>query len=185
MLRRPTFWLAFVCITFLAAVGNTVISFAMDLSLSVGASAGLATTLVGVLSVCNGLGRILTGALFDRLGRRSTMLLANLVAILAAAVTLVSVFLSSVPLCVAGLCVTGVSYGACPTISSAFVATFYGQKNFSINFSVMNFNLMFASFMATAASLLLTASGGYMAPFVMLLALAVVALILNVNVRRP
>ena len=185
MLRRPTFWLAFVCITFLAAVGNTVISFAMDLSLSVGASAGLATTLVGVLSVCNGLGRILTGALFDRLGRRSTMLLANLVAILAAAVTLVSVFLSSVPLCVAGLCVTGVSYGACPTISSAFVASFYGQKNFSINFSVMNFNLMFASFMATAASLLLTASGGYMAPFVMLLALAVVALILNVNVRRP
>ncbi len=61
MLRRFTFWRAFLCIIFLAAMGNTVISFAKDLSLSVGASAALSTTLVGVLAVCNGLGRILTG----------------------------------------------------------------------------------------------------------------------------
>ncbi len=36
MLRRFTFWRAFLCIIFLAAMGNTVISFAKDLSLSVG-----------------------------------------------------------------------------------------------------------------------------------------------------
>lgn len=106
MLRRFTFWRAFLCIIFLAAMGNTVISFAKDLSLSVGASAALSTTLVGVLAVCNGLGRILTGALFDTLGRRRTMLLANGTAILAALVTLLSVAVHSVPLCVAGLCIT-------------------------------------------------------------------------------
>ena len=185
MVRRFTFWRAFVCIVFLAAVGNTVISFAKDLSLSVGANAALATTLVGVLSVCNGLGRILTGALFDALGRRKTMLLANLVAIVAAAVTLVSVLTASVPLCVLGLCVTGVSYGSCPTISSAFISAFYGTKYFSLNFSIMNFNLMGASFIATAASLLLTSSGGYVAPFLLLLVLAAVALGLNVSIKRP
>lgn len=141
MLRRFTFWRAFLCIIFLAAMGNTVISFAKDLSLSVGASAALSTTLVGVLAVCNGLGRILTGALFDTLGRRRTMLLANGTAILAALVTLLSVAVHSVPLCVAGLCITGISYGACPTISSAFTSSFYGAKYFSLNFSVMNFNL--------------------------------------------
>ncbi len=156
MLRRFTFWRAFLCIIFLAAMGNTVISFAKDLSLSVGASAALSTTLVGVLAVCNGLGRILTGALFDTLGRRRTMLLANGAAILAALVTLLSVAVHSVPLCVAGLCITGISYGACPTISSAFTSSFYGAKYFSLNFSVMNFNLTGASFIATAASVLLT-----------------------------
>ena len=145
MLRRFTFWRAFLCIIFLAAMGNTVISFAKDLSLSVGASAALSTTLVGVLAVCNGLGRILTGALFDTLGRRRTMLLANGAAILAALVTLLSVAVHSVPLCVAGLCITGISYGACPTISSAFTSSFYGAKYFSLNFSVMNFNLTGAS----------------------------------------
>ena len=185
MVRRFTFWRAFLCMVFLAAVGNTVISFARDLSLSVGAEAGLATTLVGVLSVCNGLGRIATGAIFDKLGRRKTMLLANIVSIAAAGVTLLSVFTSSVPLCVVGLCVTGVSYGSCPTISSAFTSAFYGSRNFSINFSIMNFNLMGASLMATLSSMLLTNSGGYVAPFVMLLALSAVALVLNLSIRRP
>ena len=185
MIRRFTFWRAFLCIVFLAAVGNSVISFARDLSLSVGAEAGLATTLVGVLSVCNGLGRIATGAIFDKLGRRKTMLLANIVTIAAAGVTLLSVFTSSVPLCVVGLCVTGFSYGSCPTISSAFTSAFYGSKNFSVNFSIMNFNLMGASLMATLSSMLLTNSGGYVAPFLMLLVLSAAALVLNLSVKKP
>ncbi len=185
MIRRFTFWRAFVCIVFLAAVGNTVISFARDLSISVGAEAGLATTLVGVLSVCNGLGRIATGAIFDKLGRRKTMLLANIVAIAAAGVTLLSVFTGSVPLCVAGLCVTGFSYGSCPTISSAFVSAFYGTKHFSMNFSIMNFNLMGASLLATVSSMLFTSSGGYVAPFILLLALSAVALVLNLSIEKP
>ena len=185
MIRRFTFWRAFLCIVFLAAVGNTVISFARDLSISVGADTGLATTLVGVLSVCNGLGRIATGAIFDKIGRRKTMLLANIVSIAAAGVTLLSVFTSNVPLCVAGLCVTGFSYGCCPTISSAFTSAFYGSRNFSVNFSIMNFNLMGASLMATVSSKLFTWSGGYVAPFIMLLALSVVALVLNLSIRRP
>lgn len=185
MVRRFTFWRAFVCIVFLAAVGNTVISFARDLSISVGAEAGLATTLVGVLSVCNGLGRIATGAVFDKLGRRKTMLLANAVAIAAAGVTLLSVLIGSVPLCVAGLCVTGFSYGSCPTISSAFVSAFYGSRHFSMNFSIMNFNLMGASLLATVSSMLFTSSGGYAAPFVLLLVLSGAALVLNLSVKKP
>lgn len=185
MVRRFTFWRAFVCIIFLAAVGNTVISFARDLAISVGAQATLATTLVGVLSVCNGLGRIATGAVFDRIGRRKTMLLANVVAIVAAGVTLLSVLIGSVPLCVAGLCVTGFSYGSCPTISSAFVSAFYGTKHFPMNFSIMNFNLMGASLLATVSSMLLTSAGTYVAPFALLLALSAVALVLNFSVKKP
>lgn len=185
MVRRFTFWRAFVCIVFLAAVGNTVISFARDLAISVGAQATLATTLVGVLSVCNGLGRIATGAVFDKIGRRKTMLLANVVAIAAAGVTLLSVLIGSVPLCVAGLCVTGFSYGSCPTISSAFVSAFYGSRHFPMNFSIMNFNLMGASLLATVSSMLLTSAGSYVAPFALLLVLSVVALVLNFSVKKP
>lgn len=185
MLKRFTFWRAFVCIVFLASVGNTVISFARDLALSIGASAPLATSLVGVLAVCNGLGRILTGALFDAAGRRITMLCAALVTIMSAGVTLLAVMLHSVVLCVAGLCLVGLAYGACPTLTSAFTSAFYGAKYFSTNFSVMNFNLMGASFMATAASALLTSYGSYKAPFILLLTLAMTALGLNLSIKKP
>lgn len=185
MLSRPSFWLAFLCIVCLSAVGNTVISFARDLSISVGAGAELATTLVGVLSICNGLGRIVIGALFDRLGRKRTMILANILTILAAGMTLVAVLAHSLPLSVVGLCLTGFSYGAGPTISSAFISAFYGTKYFPVNFSIMNFNLMGASFMATAASGMLAASGGYTAPFIFLLGLASLSLILDLLIRKP
>lgn len=185
MVKRFTFWRAFVCLVCLTAVGNCVISFARDLVLSVGADASLASTLVGVLSICNGLGRIFTGALFDSVGRRITMLAANVITILAAGVTLVAVSIGSLPVCIIGLCLTGISYGSCPTVSSAFTAAFYGQKYFPTNFSVTNFNLLCASFIATASSNLLVSTGSYTAPFILLLALSVVALGLNLSVRRP
>ena len=140
---------------------------------------------MGVLSVCNGLGRILTGAVFDAAGRRTTMLAANIVTIAAAGITLAATLMGSLPLCIVGLCLTGLSYGSCPTFTSAFTSAFYGTKYFSTNFSVMNFNLMGASFIATASSALLTSYNSYVAPFVMLLALSVAGLLLNLSIKRP
>ena len=185
MLRRPSFWMAFVSISFLAAVGSSVISFAKDLALSVNAPEALAVSLVGVLSVCNGLGRILTGALFDAIGRRKTMLFANVLTICAASVTLLAVSIGSLPLCIAGLCLTGLSYGACPTITAAFTSSFFGMKHFSTNMAFMTFTSMGGSLIATASNRVLEMTGGYTATFAMLLALTFVALALNAFIRKP
>ncbi len=185
MLKRFSFWRAFALIAFATAVGNSVISFARDLALSVGAKVALATTLVGVLAVCNGLGRILTGAMFDYFGRRKTMLIATILTIVAAGTTLLSVVMGSLPICIIGLCLTGLSYGSCPTMVTSFVSSFYGQKHFASNFSIMNCNLICASFMATACSKLLDIYGSYTAPFILLLTLAVMALALNLSIKRP
>lgn len=185
MLRRPSFWMAFVSIAFLAAVGSSVISFAKDLALSVDAPEALAVSLVGVLSVCNGLGRILTGALFDAMGRRKTMLLANILTIGAATVTLVAVSVGSLPVCIAGLCLTGISYGACPTITSAFTSSFFGMKYFSTNMAFMTFTVMGGSLIATVSNKVLEVTGGYTATFMMLLGLTFAALVLNIFIRKP
>ena len=47
MICRLSFWMAFICISLLAAVGSSVISFAKDLALSVEAPEALAVSLVG------------------------------------------------------------------------------------------------------------------------------------------
>ncbi len=185
MLRRFTFWRAFIGLVCLTAVGSSVISFAKDLALSVGAEATLATTLVGVLAVCNGLGRIIIGAVFDSMGRRFTMIISAVLTIVAAGVTLVAVSMSSLPLCIIGLCLTGISYGSSPTVSSAFSMAFYGKEHFATNLSLMNFNLIGASFMATLSANLLTSTGGYTAPFIMLLILSIAALLLNISIKKP
>ena len=185
MLRSFTFWRAFVCMAFITAVGNSVISFARDLVISVDATPILATTLVGVLSVFNGLGRIITGAVYDALGRRTTMIAANVLTIVAAGITLLAVQMHSLPVCIIGLCLTGLSYGSSPTMTSAFTATFYGQKYFSVNYSLTNFNLIVAAFIANFSNSLLSSGGSYTSPFIMLLILSVCALGLNVTIRKP
>lgn len=185
MLRRPSFWMAFICISFLAAVGSSVISFAKDLALSVNAPEALAVSLVGVLSVCNGFGRILTGALFDSIGRRKTMLCANILTIGASAVTLLAVSIGSLPLCIVGLCLTGISYGACPTITAAFTSSFFGMKYFPSNMAIMTFTVMGGSLIATVSNKIYEMTGGYNGTFIMLLVLCFVALGLNVCIKKP
>lgn len=185
MLKSFTFWRAFAFMALITAVGNSVISFARDLVLSVDAAPALATTLVGVLSIFNGIGRILTGAVYDSLGRKTTMLASNILTIFAAGLTLVAVQMNSLPLCIIGLCLTGLSYGSCPTMTSAFTASFYGTKYFATNYSLTNFNLIIASFIATFSNSLLISTGGYTAPFIMLLVLAVGALGLNFTIKKP
>ena len=153
-------------------------------TLSVNAPEALAVSLVGVLSVCNGIGRILTGAVFDIIGCRKTMICANILTICAAAGTLLAVYADSLVLCIIGLCLTGLSYGSCPTITAAFTSTFFGLKHFSKNMALMTFTVMVGSFIATASNKVLEVTGGYTSAFLMLLCLTFVALILNVFIRR-
>ena len=185
MLCRPSFWMAFFCISFLAAVGSSVISFAKDLALSVNAPEALAVSLVGILSVCNGIGRIITGAVFDIIGCRRTMIIANILTICATAVTLIAVNSGSLILCIVGVCLTGISYGTCPTITAAYTSSSYGMKYFSGNMALMTFTVMVGSFVATASNKVLESTGGYTFTFLMLLALTFVALILNIFIRKP
>jgi hypothetical protein len=44
---------------------------------------------------------------------------------------------------------------------------------------------MAASFIATACSTLQQTSGGFTAPFILLLSLAVVGLMLNISIKKP
>ena len=192
IVRRPTAgdelpapWLFYVYGFLAASVGSTVISFARDLSMSLGAAAETATLLVGILSICNGFGRILCGVSFDTLGRRKTMILASEVTVIAPAIMLAAILSSSLPLAILSFCLTGVSYGTVPTVSAAFIAAFYGTKDYALNYSISNTKLLFSSFSATAAAALLSSTGSYFAPFVLLFAMAVAAFVLVFAIRKP
>ena len=140
--------------------------------------------MVGILSVCNGFGRILTGAAFDRFGLRRTMIAAGALAVLASGTVLTAIILRSPVLIVAGLCLTGLSYGTCPTIGSAFTSNSFGTKCFPMNFAVMNCNLIFASFLAAGANVINASAGGYGTGFSLLFALSVSALLLAFGSSR-
>ena len=184
-MRSPAFWIFFVYGTLTCSVGMVVINFALDLSLTLGASVALATTLVGVLSACNGLGRIVCGILYDATNCLTTMLFVTLVTAGSALSILLALQTGSLPLGILGMCLAGISYGSVPTLSSALLIGFYGIKDFATNYSVANLRGLIGSFVPTIAGFLLQSSGTYVTPFLLLLGISIVSIPLNFMIRRP
>lgn len=174
MLRTATFWKLFLSLTLLAAIGNAVISFAKDFALYTGSAETLAITVVGILSVFNGLARICAGAIYDHLPLRRTQWIITVVMLIAPLSGLAALALSSQLGGILALILCGFSLGFCPTTSAVYPKFFFGEKNYALNFSITNLTLIPTSFAATIAGLLLTRTGSYVPIFVMLLAFGII-----------
>ena len=183
--KKQSFWTFCFYVVTLAAGASMVISFSMDISLAIGASSGLATALVGVLAVCNGLGRLICGFLLDRLPIKKVMVLAGFLAATAACTLLYAVWGHAVPAGAVGMCVTGIAYGFSPTITSGFVAKTYGMEHFSANFSLASFTLIPSSFAATIGGLIVTNTGSFHTTMVLSLLLATASIVLGSASCRP
>jgi OFA family oxalate/formate antiporter-like MFS transporter len=183
MIRRPSFWLLFVFITLLASVGSAALALAADIlkELNVESPA----VMIGVISIFNGIGRLTSGAMFDKLGLRKTQYFISAAAILAPAVVVVSILTSSLAIGLLGLALCYFSYGFSPTMSSVFVSNFYGMRNFSLNFSIMNLILIPAPFAATLGGTLYKSTGSFVTPFLILLGCSVAGLFINLAIREP
>jgi OFA family oxalate/formate antiporter-like MFS transporter len=187
MIRRPSFWMLFAVVTLLAAAGSAAISSATDILSGeggVGATAETATAVVGVLAIFNGLGRLASGAMFDNLGVRKTQFITSAVAVAAPVVVVFGIVAGSPVLGILGVCLCGFSYGTAPTTSAAFASAFFGTKNFSLNFSIVNLILIPASFAATLAGGLYKSSGSFVSTFIILAGVSAVGLVVNACMKK-
>lgn len=174
MIRKPAFWLYYIWAILLSAAGLALISQATGSASEVGpsVSAGTIATVVGLISIFNAVGRVLSGMLYDRLGRAATMNLVNTSFIVTSVILTLGLTTGSFALIVVGFITGGLSYGGVTPINSAFVSSYYGQKNFSMNFSVINTNLVIASFGSTIAGSLYDASRSYLSTYLLMAGLA-------------
>jgi OFA family oxalate/formate antiporter-like MFS transporter len=145
-----------------------------------------AATYTGILSICNGGGRILTGFVYDKLGIRTSMLFTSLYMIVASAALLGACILGSIPLMVVGFIFTGLGYGGSPTTSSAFASGFYGMKHFSMNYAVVSLGMIPGAVLGPfLAGNLFTSSGGYLSSFIAMFAFSVVGIGFSRLIKKP
>ena len=175
MMKEKSFWCFVVWAVLLNSAGLLVINNAAVIAVAFGAPAVLGM----VVSICNGLGRVLMGALFDRYRRRLSMLVNVCFTFTAGVLLLAGDVVSAGGVIIAGLLFTGLGYGGTPTLSSAFIHSQYGPKYFPVNFSICNFSLIPAALIGPMISsyLIDLAGGAYTWTFVMIIALALLALI--------
>lgn len=187
MLRTSSFWLFFLWAILISGIGLAVISQAKPFASAIGVAvdAGVITFVVGFISICNGLGRVVFGGLFDKLGWKRTMTIVNAVSLVGVIILIAALFTKAFPLVVVGFIVTGLGYGGAPTMGSAVISDFFGQKNYPVNFSINNMNLLVASFAGTIAGALYDASQSYVSTLVVLAVCSVVAFVVMSCIRRP
>lgn len=187
MMRRRSFWLYFIWAILLCAAGLAVISQAGAMAVEVApeASAGTISTVVGLISIFNGVGRVIFGGMYDRIGRGKTMVINEILFCSAIILLILSLSTGSFSILIVGFVITGLAYGGVPTTNSAFVGSFYGRKHYSVNFSVLNMNLFFASFGSTIAGHLYDSSGSYFSTLFFLLSAIVVGIIISMLIKKP
>lgn len=185
MLRTRNFWMYFIWGLLLVAAGLIIIGHAAAVAADLGAGSGAAALIAGFVSVANGLGRILFGALFDRLGLKPAMMCINACALLAPACLLLAFSAGQIWLLGLGFLLTGAFYGGVPTMNATFAASYYGNANFPVNFSVVNSVLLFSPLIGSyLAGALHAAYGSYISSFVVMLAFAVVGAVASLLVKK-
>ena len=185
VLKTSSFYLMFFFTAILAASGSAAISFARDIAEEVGASTGFAVTTVGLLAVCNSIGRVTTGLIFDRFSIKASRLYCGIAAIIAPATVTLALLINSFPLAIIGLCMCGYTYGIAPTSLSATSAKFYGTKHFSEIFSLLSLVLLFAPLAASLAGIIKDATGVFYLAFLILTGCSIVGFFINLFIKKP
>lgn len=186
MLGRTSFWLFFIWASVLTAAGLAIIGHVGTCIKDIGATVALATLASGVVSVFNGLGRVVVGMIFDRFGRRVSMIYGNIMMLLAFVVFVISYSAASIPLFFTAAVILGLGYGSIPPMNSAFVSLFYGKKNYPLNFSIITLNVIPASILGPlVGGAIQTATGSYMGLFIIMMALSVAVFVLQFFIKKP
>ncbi|MDR3364762.1 MAG: MFS transporter [Clostridiales Family XIII bacterium] len=190
--RRVDFWLVFCWIFLCGTCGLALIGHVSPAVQDMGAPRELAAVFAGIVSVFNGVGRVLAGSLIDRFGYIKIAFCVSFLMVVAVALLLLSTGTGSLGLFFATCCLTGLAFSALPVSSTTFCMSRYGPRDFSQNFAVMNLNLVVQAILGSGIfSIFLTRTGGgyahgffYLIPFA---ALGVVfcCLIANSLKRNP
>ena len=174
-LKTPSFYVYWLWGAIVIAIGLATIGNCASDAQQVGIDAGFATLLVGLVSTCNGLARVVVGAIFDRTNVKVTMVVDS-VASVCATLCIVAAFATGIQiLYIVGAFCCGFCYGGVPVVTSAFARQRFGSKNYPLNLSIGNFAIVFGSLINVALQTIIGA-GARPTVFAVLAVMSVVAM---------
>ena len=184
MLKRPAFWLYYVWAIAVSAAGLALISQDSGVvwEASADQTAASVATIVGLISICNAVGRVLFGGMYDKFGRSLSMKLVNGLFILTSVVLLLAMSSRSVVVVIIGFVIGGLAYSGVTPTNSAFCRAYFGPTSYPVNFPLINSNLIFASFGSTISGALYDASGSYSSTFFLIIGLAVAGILCSLAI---
>ena len=187
MIKRPSFWLLFgmgVCVT-MASMGIT--SSARNLVQAVAPDTvyGEIAIIVGLISIFNAAGRIITGFLNDWGGLRFNVMISDTSVVVSTALVGIAVWVQSLPFLVIGFILFGFSAGMSTPDGAVVTQKFFGTKNYQINIQIVMLSGILNSLGATIMGSVFDATGNYVVPIFVLMGVAFIGWICAFFLRKP
>lgn len=182
MMKTGQFWSLWIMYAFSASVGLIIIGNVAKIAEVQG---GLQTGFLfaALLAVGNAGGRIVTGAVSDKIGRNATLIL---VFVVQAANMLVFASYTSATMLTIGAIVTGATYGALLALFPATTWDWYGLKNAGTNYGLIFTAWGVGGFVGPImAGRIIDATGGYSMVYIISAALLLAAAVLMFFTRKP
>ena len=185
MMKSTRFYVYFIWSVLVLAGCSSLTGTAVSCGISFGISATMAATLSMIISLFNSVSRVFYGIIYDKIGRKTAMGIATTLFIIAVIILYCAFTLGSTALLAVSFIFVGLSFGAMPTISSAYILTTFGKKYYPSNFSIQGTYTLFSPFLGTMLfSALFTATQSYPLSYSYLIAYALIALGLFFGLNR-
>ena len=197
MVKRVSFWLMFAWAVLTSIAGLGIVFLGTPIATAavpaLNDKASLLAVIVGLISIFNGIGRIIFGALFDKIGYKATLVIVCGMFIISIGVIILALVTGSQLILIISYILTGLSFGGVTPSQSAFVNTFYGSRYYAQNLPIITMNLLLASFgtklvQAVQSSLMaggMTNSGAYIIVLAGVAVICVIAGIIALFIRKP
>ena len=181
MLKTKEAYLLFVIVFTACMSGLYLIGIAKDIGVSMaGLDVAAAANAVALVAIFNTIGRIILGALSDKVGRLKVV--AGALLATAIAVTILSYVELNYTLFFACVAVIAFCFGGNITIFPTIVSDFFGLKNSGKNYSVIyqGFGLG-----ALSGSFIASALGGFVPTFTFIGVLCIISVLIAINLKAP
>lgn len=187
MLKHSEFYTFFLWTTLAAACGYTMVSQSANIAASVGTGKAdtVIATVAGLVSIFNGLGRILFGKLYDIKGHRICLILEVLSFLGTGILLAVAIRTGMFALLIPGFILGGFASSGAAPINTSLARDFFGPTNYALNFAIINLNSILGSTASTITGALYDHYNSYFSTALMLVIIACVNLIVAMIVRRP
>jgi len=179
--RLPQYWM--LALMFLTACmsGLYVIGVAKDIGEGmVHLSAQTAANAVTVIAIANLSGRLILGALSDKMARIRVITLAQIVSLAGMSILLFT-HMSESTFFLSLACVA-FSFGGTITVFPSLVSDFFGLNNLTKNYGLIYLGFGIGSVLG---SLVASAFGGFTVTFSLIMTLLVISLVLSLSIRLP
>jgi len=186
MFRTSTWWIWWTFHLVILTGGLMIIGHIVPFAVEGGVSTAQAVFAMGVFSVCNGLGRLAVGLLWDNLGRNRTMAISGLIMFLGLVClgTMVSHFGYAALLL--AVILIGASFGGAIPIASSLIASSFGNKHFGTNYGIATTPLMVGAIIGPyLGGYIRTLTKSYEYAIFVSAALAIVGIITGIIIKDP